>query len=317
MVTANISRALFLATCVGLVVGTQSAQAGTSMPPGAFLHQPAPDITALNRQIQRDPLVAERYARLYNMSPEMVRSAFSKMHLSTLAEDHIYEIHYVHPGERIGYKIRRVRKGTAVYRMPDGTPALVRVCGNPIRATQPKAVRGAFRRAPELGQPETALDFQPYEPLEASMTPSPVPAEGLREGEFSSEFIESPGVPGVTEIPATPIGVGPVAAAASAVHAVSGFANAVPVLGALGALGGLGALAAGSGGSGSPGTIVTQAPSPGTGGGTPIIVVPPVTGGAGPAAPSTPEPGSVLLGFALLSAGGANMLRRRRKANRA
>ena len=313
MATASISRVVFLSACVGLFAGTQSAQADTSMPPGAFLHQPAPDITALNRQIQKDPLVAERYARLYKMSPDMVRSAFSKMHISTLAEDHIYEVHYVHPGERIGYKIRRMRKGTAVYRMPDGTPALVRVCGNPIRATKPTAVRGAFRRAPEFGQPESALDFQPYEPLEASLTPSPVPAEGLREGEFSSEFVESPGLPGPTEIPITPIDLGPVAAATSAAHTVSAFANAAPILGALGALGGLGALAAGSGGGGTPGGVVPVVPPVTGGGNPPVIVVPPIK--PGPA--QTPEPGSVFLGLALLSSGAVSLLRHRRKANRA
>jgi hypothetical protein len=317
MATAILSRVMVLSACVGLLAGAHSAQAGESMPPGAFLHQPAPDVATLNRQIAKDPLVAERYARLYNMSPEMVRSAFSKMHLSTLAEDHIYEVHYVHPGERIGYKVRRVRKGTAIYRMPDGTPALVRVCGNPIRATQPKAVRGAFRRAPELGQPESALDFQPYEPLEASVTPSPVPAEGLREGEFSSEFVESPGLEAPIEMP---VGLGPVAAAATAVHTVSAFANAVPILGALGALGGLGALAAGSGG-GTPGGIVPIVPPiTNPGGGPPVIVVPPTTGGGGgvgPAAPSTtPEPNAVFLALALLSSGGVSLVRHRRKAKR-
>lgn len=316
MTNAMISRLMFVSAFGGLLFGAQCAQANSTMPPGAFLHQPAPDIITLNRQIQKDPLVAQRYARLYNMSPEMVRNAFSQMRLSTLSEDHVYEVHYVHSGEIIGYKVRRVRKGTAVYRLPDGTPALVRVCGNPIRDAHPKAVKGAFRRAPELGQPESAVDFQPYEPMESAVTPSPEPSFGPRVGEPYSGFVESPGLP--TEIPVTPV-LSPVAATAAAVHAVSGFSNALPILGALGALGGLGALASGSGGSGSNGVPLLPV-APGSGSGGPVIpIIPgtgPVTTPLQPAA-ATPEPNSIFLALALLSSGGAGMLRRRRKANRA
>jgi hypothetical protein len=309
MANAMISRFMFVSVLGGFLVGAQSAQAGSTMPPGAFLQQPAPDIMTLNRQIQKDPLVAGRYARLYSMSPDMVRMAFSKMRLSTLSEDHVYEVHYVHPGEKIGYKVRRIRKGTAIYRMPDGTPALVRICGNPIRATHTTAVRGAFRRAPEAGQPETALDFQPYEPLESNMTPSPEPAFGPRVGEPYTGFIESPEV--AMEIPAVSVGLAPVAAAATAAHAVSSFAGAAPVLGALGALGGLAALASGSGSSGSGSTI----PPTGGGSSTPPVIIPSAPGSGSAAV--TPEPNAVLLTLALLSSGGVMLLCRRRKANRA
>ncbi len=301
MVNTVFSRALFFTACVGFASGTHFAHADAAMPPGAFLHQPAPNVTALNRQVQTDRLVAERYARLYGMSPDMVRSAFSKMRLSTLSEDHIYEVHYVHTGEKIGYKVRRLRKGTAVYRLPDGTPALVRVCGNPIKATGPTAVRGAFRRSPEAGQPETALDFQPDEPMGASVTPSPVPSPELRVGEPYTGFVPLTELPGPTEIPIAPDVLSPATAAASAVHAVSSFANAAPILGALGALGGIAALSGGSGGGGGGGGVI-----PPIGGGG---------GGTGPAA--TPEPNAVLFGLALLSSGGASLVLRRRRAKRA
>ncbi|MCW3100960.1 MAG: hypothetical protein JWL77_6578 [Chthonomonadaceae bacterium] len=302
MATTINSRAFLFAACAGLVAGAHTAHADTTMPPGAFLHQPAPNVAALNRQVQTDRLVAERYARLYGMSPDMVRSAFSKLQLSTLSEDHIYEVHYVHPGEKIGYKLRRVRKGTVIYRMPDGTPALVRVCGNPIRATHPKAVRGAFRRAPEPGQPESALDFQPYEPLEASASPSPVPSPEMRVGEPYTGFVPLTDLPGPTEIPFTPDVLSPATAAATAVHTVSSFAGAAPILGALGALGGVAALAGGSGGGG------------GGGGG---IIIPPGGGGGGVGPAATPEPNAVFLGLALLASSGGILVLRRRKAKRA
>ena len=302
MANPMISRFMFVSVLGGFLVGAQSAQAGSTMPPGAFLQQPAPDIITLNRQIQKDPLVAGRYARLYNMSPGMVRMAFSKMRLSTLSEDHVYEVHYVHPGEKIGYKVRRVRKGTAIYRMPDGRPALVRVCGNPIRSTHTTAVRGAFRRAPEAGQPDSVLDFQPYEPLESNMTPSPAPAFGPRVGEPYTGFVESPEL--ATEIPIAPIGLAPVAAAATAVHTVSSFAGAVPILGALGALG---ALAAGSGSNGSSAIPPANGPGPII----PPVIIPPVP--VSGSSTVTPEPNAVLLTLALLSSGGVTLLRRRQR----
>ena len=305
MANAMTSRFIFVSVIGGFLAGGQAAQAGSTMPPGAFLHQPAPDIAALNRQIQQDPRVAGRYARLYNMSPDMVRMAFAKMRLSTLAEDHVYEVHYVHPGEKIGYKVRRVRKGTAIYRMPDGTPALVRVCGNPIRATRPTAVRGAFRRAPEAGQPGNVLDFQADEPLEASVTPSPEPSFGPRVGEPYTGFVEIPEAP---EIPIAPIALPPIAAAASAVHAVSSFAGAAPILGALGALG---ALAAGGGGGSTGGGAVVPPSSGGGGTVTPPVIIPPGTA-IGTAA-VTPEPSSVLLVLALAASGSVSLLRRRRR----
>ncbi len=314
MATAYATRTINFTACLGLIVAAQIAHAGSNMPPGAFLHQPAPDIAALNRQVQSDRLVAERYARLYNMSPEMVRAAFSKMKLSVLSEDHVYEVHYVHPGEQIGYKIRRVRKGTAIYRMPDGTPALVKVCGNPIRATQPRAVRGAFRRAPELGEPEAALDFQPFEPLEAPAEAGPITAADMRDAEPFGGFIESPGLPGPSEIPITPIDVVP---AVAAVHTVSNFANAIPaILAPVGALAGL--LASSGESSGSAGTLpgaIIVPPITGNSGTPPPVVTPPIIPpvGTGPAAITTPEPNAALLAAALLSAGFAGWKTRRRK----
>ena len=299
MATTINSRALFFALCTGLIVGALPAQAKTTMPPGAFLHQPAPNVAALNRQVQSDRLVAERYARLYGMSPEMVRSAFSKMQISTLNEDHIYEVHYVHPGEKIGFKLRRVRKGTPIYRLPDGTPALVRVCGNPLKATRPKAVKGAFRRAPEPGAPETALDFQPYEPLETAVSPSPAPSPEMRVGEPYTGFTPLTDLPGPEAIPITPEILTPATIVPAAVNTVRGFSSAAPILGALGAIGGIAALSGGSGGGGG-------------GGG---VIIPPGGGGVGPVA--TPEPNAVFLGLALLSSGGATMILRRRKAKRA
>jgi LPXTG-motif cell wall-anchored protein len=235
------------------------------------------------------------------MSPTTVRSKFSQMRLSTLSEDHIYEVHYVHPGEKIGFKLRRVRKGTVIYRMPDGTPALVRVCGNPIRAARPTAVKGAFRRAPEASMPDSVADFQPYEPLESTVSPSPVPAPDMRAGEPYTGFVPSADLAEPVESPIAAEAITPnvLAPAAAVAHSASSF-GAGPLLGALGALGGVAALTGGSGGGGGGGGIVS----------------PPIGGGGGVGPTATPEPNAVLFGLALLSSGGAAVFLRRRKAKR-
>lgn len=126
------------------------------MPIGAFLRRPAHGVPALTRQLADDRMVCIRYARLFHMSPPMVRRAFGTLRLTRLKQDRVLQVFYIHSGERIGYRLRRVRKGTLVYVLPDGTPLLLRLCGNPIHKTLPTQ--------PQVHVPE----FAPYEPPPAS-----------------------------------------------------------------------------------------------------------------------------------------------------
>ena len=113
------------------------------MPQGAFLRSPSPDVAHLVQQVKSDPAVAIRYSRLFHLPVKMVPLAFEQLHLKNMAVDHIMQVHYVKGGvsakgekaekEELVFKMRRVRAGTPVYCLPDGTPILVRVCGNPIR----------------------------------------------------------------------------------------------------------------------------------------------------------------------------------------
>src|SRR5262249_42643760 len=59
------------------------------------------------------------------------------MHLMRLPQDRVLQVYFVRPGERIGYRLRRVRRGTLIYVLTDNTPALAQVCGNPLRAALP------------------------------------------------------------------------------------------------------------------------------------------------------------------------------------
>lgn len=104
------------------------------MPRGSYLRKPAPTVAALCVQVKNDPLVMERYSRLFRMTPPLVRGAFAQLRLSRMKSDQISRVYYAHPNEKLGYRLRRVKKGTLVFVLPDGSPALVQICGNPLRA---------------------------------------------------------------------------------------------------------------------------------------------------------------------------------------
>lgn len=129
-----------LSFCViGLLVvmpsSTLAQQKG--LPPGSFLRQPVNSVDELRKQASTDTVVMTRYTRLYKMSPKMVRLAFESLKLTRTKKDMVNEIYYVHTGEQIGYKIRKLKKGALVFSGGDGTPILVAACGNPIRRTAP------------------------------------------------------------------------------------------------------------------------------------------------------------------------------------
>lgn len=114
------------------------------VPRGAFLRKPVHSVAELVQQIKTDRIVASRFSRLFNMSPQMVRLAFGNLHVAHLDHEIIRKVYYVHPGEVIGYRVLRIKKGTAVFAYPDGTPVLLMACANALRPTtlKPTAVAG-------------------------------------------------------------------------------------------------------------------------------------------------------------------------------
>ncbi len=182
------------------------------MPQGAFLLQPVTTVQSLTKQLDHNRTVRYRYARTFNMSPTSVRAAFAQLKPHRLTEDHIYEVHYVHPGEKVGYKLRRVRKGTWIFMMPDGTPALARVCGNPLRKS---ALLGTVMNRPRFGQPSVPV-FTPTEHLLPAVTPAAPtlsavqivapPSGGLAPllAPPNLGFIESPDIVAVENLPPAP-----------------------------------------------------------------------------------------------------------------
>ena len=145
---------------------------GSKMPRGAYLRHPAPTAAALCLQVKSDPLVMERYSRLFRMTPPLVRGAFAQLRLSHMKSDQISRVYYVHPDEKLGYRLRRVKKGTLVFVLPDGSPALVQICGNPMRLDL-KYKRGTVveaRRVIKDFSPEDMDEARAAGPLETDET---------------------------------------------------------------------------------------------------------------------------------------------------
>jgi hypothetical protein len=274
-----------------LLVGiTQTAGASPATAPrGSFLTRPAISVADLLKRLD-DPLVRARYSRLFHLSPEMVRLAFGKMHLTRMPAARNFQVWYVHPGEQIGYKLRRVRKGTLIFAMPDGTPALVRLCGNPLRATLPNtATLNAFLRKPPTAQSSDVPDFDMNEEEQSltrgSLASRPVPRSTAPPQDFvlSSE----PLPPGI--LPSTPVSPGPEIQTEIATHHVTNWLNNLTLLAPVAALV--------WGGSDS------QPLSPGSGPGTGTGNGPRPVPGMGPWQLVTPEGSSL----SLLLGGGAGV----------
>ncbi len=104
------------------------------VPPGSFIRRPVANVHELVEQVQNDPVVGARYARLFHMSPEAVRLSFQNLVATRLPRDEVMRVYYVH-GDVIGYRLRRVRAGEPIFALPNGTPVLIQVCGNALRST--------------------------------------------------------------------------------------------------------------------------------------------------------------------------------------
>ena len=268
--------ALRLITAVTFFLLAASCHAAGKMPRGAYLRKPASTAAALCLQVKSDPLVMERYSRLFRMTPPLVRGAFAQLRLSRMKTDQISRVYYVHPNEKLGYRLRRVKKGTLVFVLPDGSPALVQICGNPMRADL-KYKRGTIVEGRSIIKdftPEDRDEARAAGPLETDETmganqTSYINEPGSGEGRAAAPDSEWSG-PGGSDVGFT----------ADAADIAPGF---VP------SAGGLGGAAGGAGGGGLGGAALTGlagltawvASNGGTGNYQPSGSGSPIAGGSG------------------------------------
>jgi hypothetical protein len=287
------------------------------MPRGSYLQKPVNSTAQLVNQFANDPKVVERYSRVFHMEPAGIRSALGEMRLTRLKKDMVMNVYYVRPGEKLGYRVRRVKKGTEVFVLPDGTPVLVKACGNPLRHTIPGQ---KLTRVPDFN-PDEALPTEelnalplPEETNPSRMTPSVATAPPLLTATPPSELEEAivlvsgGGATGdfVEDIAALPLGflaAGGGGAAGGA--ALAGLTKGILIAGGAAAVG---SFVSNSGGGSTPPTTPTPPTNP----------TPP--GGSNP--PSNPPPpglvpewdSTVLFLCAIAGASVPAYIRRRRSA---
>ena len=297
--------------------GIQSVVRPDRLPPGSFLKEPARNIDELQLQLIKRPEVSSRYAHTINMTPKMIRLAFSRLHLTALKSDSYLEVYYCHPtsaGEVIGFKKRRFKTGTKVFALADGTPALIQLCGNPTRQLQTLANSLHRSRANiAMGQPgsgDLIPDWDPTEPVIARSTPeialeptSPTPVD----------FEEVPNsLLSIPEEPSLPIS----RLAPYSEQTLSEWVRGIPrgsfnfLAPGLGIAGGLAGIGFGLTGGRTSDTGITLTPNPSSG------TTPQGPGPGGviiPTGPSlVPEPGSIALAIVTAASGGMFWLRTRR-----
>lgn len=306
---------LFMGCLLPFAAAPASARESNGMPPGAFLRSPVSGVSALDQQLRTDSLVVSRYSRLLRLTPAMVRSTFAQLHLTHLRKDTVLEVYYVHAGETIGYKARRVRQGTPIFALADGTPVLAQVCGNPLRsvgkARQQIVVSGVPQGQAALGahlaEARAVPDFDPQEPLRGAAPAAPTSSLALRNVPPPLEaFPETRDTLASDEVPANVLEPGeilPTQTPSEAHRSLVAWLSGGALLGTIGAIG--------------ASTIIPPLVSP-----TPPLreplTVPPAEGGRrNPViAAATPEPGATAL-FLGLSVSSGMLLWKKRRRNRA
>ncbi len=245
------------------------------MPRGSYLAKPVGSADDIVRQLKTTPKLMERYTRLFNLPPEQVRAAMGELRLTKLRTDRVFKVYYVRHGEVLGYRLRTVKAGTPIFVLPDGTPALVQACGNPLRTDLSGA---AVKNTKPLELDGTPDPSQPLETLPAPADETTVTRSAAslsNEAPMAAPDSTLAALPGedvsdfVPDLGALPLG--------SVVHGGSSLLSSGGLIAA--GLAGLGTWIAGGGTSGGGGSNTPGGGNPG--GGNP--------GGGNPGVSLTPE----------------------------
>jgi hypothetical protein len=98
----------------------------------AFINKKVYSTAELVNQAKSDASVMDRYMRHFSMSSSEVVNYLSTLKLGKLQSDGIYKIYSVPDGGYVKAHVGKLKKGTKMFFAPDGSPALVWLCGNPV-----------------------------------------------------------------------------------------------------------------------------------------------------------------------------------------
>lgn len=174
-----------------LLAAVPCVTSANSLPSGSYIQSPVSSVKSLLRQIDRNRVVRERYGRLFGLSPGQVRAAFARLRMRRLTRPLVCRVYYVRRGERLGYRVRRVPAGTRVFVMPNGQPALIVSCGNPLRQDLSAALV-----PPEMRRTARVRSLDETEPPEPPLMPDVEPppdtvTRGIGPRTLATQWVES------------------------------------------------------------------------------------------------------------------------------
>jgi hypothetical protein len=153
-----------------LVLGG-SVYAKSGVPRGAYITRPVVSGADLGRLVRENPTVKQRYIKAWGLSEQATLQQFVGIRLGKMPKTTPMLVYYFRPETgKWGYKLRTVKAGSNVFLKQDGTPFLMKICGNPIQKPAPK-------QAAQLS-PENVPVFNPTEPetdLRTDVAPDSTP----------------------------------------------------------------------------------------------------------------------------------------------
>lgn len=157
---------------LGLLLGLSTFGSAQGVEPGAFVRKPAHTIESLVKQVESDPVVADRFMRHFNMPKAELISYFRTLHLAKLKESGSYLVFNVHADGVVRSRVFELKKGTLVFADANGKPILKKNCMNPLTMGELSVVRDE-RTEPTPTPLLPTTDIEPSEAMVAAELAQP------------------------------------------------------------------------------------------------------------------------------------------------
>jgi hypothetical protein len=188
-------------------------------PAGSFISQRAVSVAELVRQVRKDPIARQRYAKHFGIASKTVAAYFERnLKLVSIKKPLRATVWYVGKKGVIHTKTKLFPKGTAVFVDRAGRPVLVWSCGNPLakKLITPNVAKEKVKGAPleVLGAvpvDETLIpspEAKTPTPIEELVKPAPIETVGTPPLDILPEIIPLVPAAVLTELPAILIGGG-------------------------------------------------------------------------------------------------------------
>ncbi len=166
------TRTILIIAGIALLLSA-NAFAKESMPEGSFLRSRANTVAALQGQVANDRVVQARYAAHFNVSSSEVKTIIKNgVRLISLNRPVKVEMWYISKSGSMSHKTKLLPEGSQVFATKSGQPLFAWSCGNPLRASLPKAYVSALGDNPNKAVTEKVLPF-PAEVISSAVIAAP------------------------------------------------------------------------------------------------------------------------------------------------